>query len=107
MRILSGHTSHQMSAVLYYEIAATASLASVQIPMLDLYGGEDARVGATAPPADSAMKALGKRFEHHTFADAGHEFLRQQEGAGGPISPLTAGVAADYRVLPLHAGPLT
>ena len=29
------------------------------------------------------MKALGKRFEHHTFAGAGHGFLRQQEGQGG------------------------
>ena len=28
------------------------------------------------------MKALGKRFEHHTFAGAGHDFLRLQEVAG-------------------------
>jgi dienelactone hydrolase len=36
-----------------------------------------------APPADSAMQALGRRFEYHTFAFAGHGFLRQQEGQGG------------------------
>ena len=34
-------------------------------------------------PADSAMKALGKRFEHRSFAGAGHGFLRQQEGQNG------------------------
>ena len=34
------------------------------------------RVGARVSPADSAMTALGKRFEHHTFAGAGHGFPR-------------------------------
>ena len=33
--------------------------------------------------AAAAMMALGKRFEHHTFAGAGHGFLRQQEGQAG------------------------
>jgi carboxymethylenebutenolidase len=74
----------QGAAVVYYGTSpATSSLASVKVPVLGLYGGEDARVGATVPPADSAMKALGKRFEPHTFAGAGHGFLRQQEGQNG------------------------
>jgi carboxymethylenebutenolidase len=74
----------QGAAVVYYGTSpATPSLASVKVPVLGLYGGEDARVGATVPPADSAMKALGKRFEPHTFAGAGHGFLRQQEGQNG------------------------
>jgi carboxymethylenebutenolidase len=76
--------SGQGAAVVYYGSSpATSSLSSVKIPVLGLYGGEDARVGVTVPPADSAMKALGKRFEPHTFAGAGHGFLRQQEGQGG------------------------
>jgi len=84
------------AAVVYYGSSpATASLASVKVPVLGLYGGEDARVGATVPPADSAMKALGKRFEHHTFAGAGHGFLRQQEGQNG------ANLAAAQRAWPL------
>lgn len=74
----------QGAAVVYYGTSpATASLASINVPVLGLYGGEDARVGATVPPADSAMKALGKRFEHRSFAGAGHGFLRQQEGQNG------------------------
>ena len=74
----------QGAAVVYYGTSpATPSLSSVKIPVLGLYGGEDARVGATVPPADSAMKALGRRFEHRTFAGAGHGFLRQQDGQGG------------------------
>jgi carboxymethylenebutenolidase len=76
--------SGQGAAVVYYGTSPeTSSLSSVKIPVLGLYGGEDARVGATVPPADSAMKALGKRFEPHTFPGAGHGFLRQQDGQGG------------------------
>ncbi|HET9024467.1 MAG TPA: dienelactone hydrolase family protein [Burkholderiaceae bacterium] len=72
------------AAVVYYGGSpADSLLASVKVPVLGLYGGEDARVGATVPPAVAAMRALGKTFEPHTFAGAGHGFLRQQEGAGG------------------------
>jgi len=86
----------QGAAVVYYGTSpGTTSLASVKVPVLGLYGGEDARVGATVPPADSAMKALGKRFEPHTFAGAGHGFLRQQEGQGG------ANLAAAQKAWPL------
>lgn len=86
----------QGAAVVYYGSSPnTASLATVKVPVLGLYGGEDARVGATVPPADSAMKALGKRFEPHTFAGAGHGFLRQQEGQNG------ANLAAAQRAWPL------
>ena len=41
------------------------------------------------------MQPLGKRFEHHTFAGAGHGFLRQQEGQGG------ANLTATQRAWPL------
>lgn len=74
----------QGAAVVYYGTSpATASLVNVKVPVLGLYGGDDARVGATVPAADSVMKALGKRFEPHSFAGAGHGFLRQQDGKGG------------------------
>jgi carboxymethylenebutenolidase len=74
----------QGAAVVYYGSAPELpTLASIKVPVLGLYGGEDARIGATVPPTDSAMKALGKSFEHHTFPGAGHGFLRQQDGQGG------------------------
>jgi carboxymethylenebutenolidase len=86
----------QGAAVVYYGTSpATPSLARVKVPVLGLYGGEDARVGATVPPADSAMKALGKRFEPHMFAGAGHGFLRQQDGQNG------ANLAAARQAWPL------
>ena len=86
----------QGAAVVYYGSApALPTLASIKVPVLGLYGGEDARIGATVPPTDSAMKALGKSFEHHTFPGAGHGFLRQQDGQAG------ANLAAARQAWPL------
>lgn len=72
------------ASVVYYGTSPpAASLASVRAPVLGLYGENDARVNATIAPADSAMRALGKTFEHQVFPGAGHGFLRQQDGQNG------------------------
>ena len=69
------------AAVVYYGSSPdTASLASITVPVLGLYGGDDARVNATVPAADTIMRRLGKPYEVHFFEGAGHGFLRQQEG---------------------------
>jgi carboxymethylenebutenolidase len=69
------------AAVVYYGTSPdTASLARVNVPVLGLYGGDDARVNATVPAADSIMRRLGKPYETHFFEGAGHGFLRAQEG---------------------------
>lgn len=84
------------AAVVYYGTSpATSSLSSITVPVLGLYGGNDARVGATVPPADSAMRALGKSFEPHFFKGAGHGFLRQQADSTG------ANLAASQGAWPL------
>ena len=78
------HSPTVGAAVVYYGTSPNAEqLASVRAPVLGLYGGNDARVNATIPQADSAMKRLGKTFEYHIFEGAGHGFLRGQEGANG------------------------
>ncbi len=78
------HASSLGAAVVYYGGAPqSAELASVRAPVVGFYGGSDARVNATIPPADSAMKALGKTYEHTIFAGAGHGFLRAQTEPGG------------------------
>ena len=72
------------AAVVYYGTSpADSLLPRVKVPVLGLYGGDDARVDATVPPAEAAMRSLGKTFEPYTFAGAGHGFLRQQEGKEG------------------------
>ena len=72
------------AAVVYYGSSPTSSaLSSVSVPVLGLYGADDARVNATVPAADSTMKALGKSFTYRMFEGAGHGFLRQQDGRNG------------------------
>lgn len=72
------------ASVVYYGTSPADSLLSrVKVPVLGLYAGDDARVDATVPPAVAAMRSLGKTFEPHTFAGAGHGFLRQQDGKDG------------------------
>lgn len=78
------HSPSLAASVVYYGVSpATKSLASVKAPVLGFYGGSDARVGATVPPADSAMRALGKTFTHYSYEGAAHGFLRQQSGQAG------------------------
>ncbi len=72
------------AAVVYYGVSPkTETLSSIKAPVLGLYGGSDARVDATIPPADSAMRALGKTYTHNVYEGAGHGFLRQQTGQNG------------------------
>lgn len=71
-------------AVVYYGTApAVTELTKVRAPVLGLYGENDARVNATIPATDSAMKAMSKPYEPVILAGAGHGFLRQQDGQNG------------------------
>lgn len=81
------HATHSPSlgaSVVYYGVSPkTEALSMVRAPVLGLYGGSDARVDATIPPADSALHAMGKTYSHSVFDGAGHGFLRQQTGMNG------------------------
>jgi carboxymethylenebutenolidase len=78
------HSPTLGASVVYYGTSPSAeALRSVRAPVLGLYGENDARVNATIAPADSAMRALGKTYEHQIFPGAGHGFLRQQDGQNG------------------------
>jgi carboxymethylenebutenolidase len=71
-------------AVVYYGVSPdTTLLSGVRAPVLGLYAGEDARVGATVPAAQAVMQRLGKRFDVATFDGAGHGFLRALGGQNG------------------------
>ncbi len=78
------HSPTLGAAVVYYGGAPPGDrLAAIKAPVLGLYGGDDARVNAGIPAADSAMKALGKSYEHFQFPGAGHGFLRSQNQRDG------------------------
>jgi carboxymethylenebutenolidase len=78
------HSPSLRASVVYYGVSPPApDLAAVHAPVLGLYGGSDARVDATIPSADSAMRVLGRTYEHVIYPGAGHGFLRQQSGMEG------------------------
>ena len=73
------HSADLGAAVVYYgSTPRNASFGAVRAPVLGLYGGDDNRVNATIPAADSGMRAAGKSFEARVFPGAGHGFLRAQ-----------------------------
>ena len=55
------------------------ALARIACPVYGFYGGNDARVNATIPATEEAMKALGKTYEPATYEGAGHGFMRAGE----------------------------
>jgi carboxymethylenebutenolidase len=63
--------------------AQQIDLTKAKAPVLGLYGGNDARVNATIPVADSALKAAGVPWKYAVYEGAGHGFLRQQDGQNG------------------------
>jgi carboxymethylenebutenolidase len=78
------HAPNLGASVVFYGVSPpTESLAGVRAPVLGLYGENDARVDATIAPADSALRALGRTYQHQVFPGAGHGFLRQQDGQNG------------------------
>ncbi len=80
----AAHASGLGASVVYYGVAPKAEdLPSVRAPVLGLYGGNDARVDATIPPADTALRALGRTYTYSIYPGAGHGFLRQQTGMDG------------------------
>ena len=72
------------AAVAYYgAVPPEVQLSNTKAPVLRLHGENDARVNATIPAADSALRAAGVPFEKEVYPGAGHGFLRQQDGQGG------------------------
>jgi len=71
------------AVVFYGSSPEAAALSTIQAPVLGNYGGDDARVNATIPPAQAEMKKLGKTYEPHIYEGAGHGFLRDQTGRDG------------------------
>jgi carboxymethylenebutenolidase len=79
------------AAVVYYGVSPdSATLLQVAAPVQGHYGGDDARVDATIEPARQALAALGRTYDPHVYAGAGHGFLRQQDGREGANLRATA-----------------
>jgi carboxymethylenebutenolidase len=71
------------AVVFYGSSPPTESLARINVPVLGLYAGDDARVNATIDEAREALARHEQRFEVELYDGAGHGFLRQQTGREG------------------------
>jgi len=58
-------------------------MARIKAPVYGFYGEKDARIDATIPDTEAAMKAAGKIYEAVIYTDAGHGFMRAGEDPGG------------------------
>jgi len=56
---------------------------SITAPVYGFYAGNDARISATIPATDEAMKKAGKKYEPVTYDGAGHGFMRSGEDPAG------------------------
>lgn len=65
--------------VFYGTPPSAADMARIKAPVYGFYGGNDARVTATVPTAEAAMKEAGKKYEPVTYEGAGHGFMRAGE----------------------------
>ncbi|HKE25774.1 MAG TPA: dienelactone hydrolase family protein [Bryobacteraceae bacterium] len=71
-----------------------AALARIKAPVLGFYAGNDARIGATVPATQEAMKAAGKTYDPVTYEGAGHGFMREGEDPGSTNPMHAANVKA-------------
>ncbi|MBI4424529.1 MAG: dienelactone hydrolase family protein [Elusimicrobia bacterium] len=80
----AAHRADLRAAFVFYGPPAP-DLAAIQAPVYGFYAENDARIGATLPGTEKAMKAAGKTFEAVTYAGAGHGFMRGgQDPEGRP-----------------------
>jgi carboxymethylenebutenolidase len=70
--------------------ADVTAYANAKVPVLGLYGQNDARVNANIELAKTEMARAKATYEPHIFAGAGHGFLRQQAGNANAPANLKA-----------------
>lgn len=62
-------------------------VSSITAPVYGFYGGNDARIDATIPETEAAMKKASKKYEPVTYEGAGHGFMRAGEDPGSNTNP--------------------
>jgi carboxymethylenebutenolidase len=74
------HRRDLSAAFVFYGPPPSADLMkNISAPVYGFYAGNDARITATIPQAETDMKAAGKTYEPVTYDGAGHGFMRAGE----------------------------
>ena len=61
----------------------SCAAAKIKCPVYGFYAEDDARITASVPKGEEAMKKAGKFYEPVTYAGAGHGFMRAGEDPAG------------------------
>src|SRR5258708_4539204 len=70
---------HDLSAAFVFYGPPPKDVSPITAPVYGFYAGEDARIDATIPDTQEAMKKAGKKYDPVTYAGAGHGFMRAGE----------------------------
>src|SRR5580765_1049405 len=84
-----------LSAAFVFYGPGPADVTPITAPIYGFYAGEDARIGATIPDTQAAMKAAGKKYDPVTYAGAGHGFMRAGEDPANDAAAQAAGTDPD------------
>jgi carboxymethylenebutenolidase len=71
-----------LSAAFVFYGPPPKDVSSITAPVYGFYGGNDARIDATIPDTEAAMKQAGKKYDPVTYEGAGHGFMRAGEDPG-------------------------
>ena len=86
-----------LSAAFVFYGPGPKDVTPITAPVYGFYAGEDARIGATIPDTEAAMKAAGKKYEPVTYEGAGHGFMRAGEDPNNDAAAANTSDDADAK----------
>jgi carboxymethylenebutenolidase len=106
MSFLFATHRHDLSAafVFYGPPPSPDAMKNITAPVYGFYAQNDARITATLPAAEQAMKAAGKSFEPVVYDGAGHGFMRAGEAPDANAANTAARQAGFKRFVALLGG---
>jgi carboxymethylenebutenolidase len=97
--LFATHRSDLSAAFVFYgPPPPAAAMKNITAPVYGFYAGNDARISATIPQAETDMKAAGKTYDPVVYDGAGHGFMRAGE-APDADAPDSAARAQGFRRL--------
>ena len=103
--LFATHRHDLSGAFVFYGPPPAADLMkNITAPVYGFYAQNDARITATVPKTQDAMKGLGKTYEPVVYDGAGHGFMRQGEAPNASAADAAARQAGFKRLVGLMRG---
>jgi carboxymethylenebutenolidase len=90
--------------VFYGPPPSAVAMKNITAPVYGFYAGNDARITATIPQAETDMKAAGKTYDPVTYDGAGHGFMRGGEAPDADAADSAARAQGFRRLVTLLGG---